>query len=807
MRGFWQDLRYGARMLAANRGFTIVAVLTLALGIGANTAIFSILDPLLLRKLPVANPDELVTLSASGPVGTLGSLEDDFYKMCRDENRAFSGVATFTGTEDVEVESSGARRSASDEVVSPNFFSFLGVRPFWGRFFVPEDASAGSANVVISFDYWKRAFGSDPGVLGKVISANGIAYTVVGVTPPSFFGVVVGGSPDFYIPAGARVSSQGWWRTVWVNILARLKPGVTIEQAHADLEPIFEEYRRTSQLPEIEKRNDMAILNVVPAARGVSGLRARFSLPAQILMGIVGLILFIACANVASLLLARGMARRREITVRLAIGAGRWRLVRQLLTESALLAAMGAAAGLVAGIWASGLLIAELSTKRYPVSLDAGLSLRVFAFTAAVLALTVVLCALAPALSATRADLAQDLKVQGASGNESAGRGRLGKFLVVAQVGFSATVLIATGLLIRSLVNLETFNAGFDRDHVLIVAVNKTAAGVTSPQSADFYNRLADLAKNLPGVRNASYSSFSPLSDLEIGINVTVEGYTLKPGETANELFVGVSPGYFDTMAIPLLAGRDFTAVDVQTKIPVVIINRTMAHRFFGDASPIGKHIQFVEGKHPPMEIVGVVADSKYNDLRESASDFFYIPGGGGRVLDIRAAGNPNLLTAPLRELIHSLDGSATIASIQTLRQQVNETLHQDFLVAGLCGVFSGLALVLSCVGLYGTLSFSVARRTNEIGVRMALGATPGDVFRLVVGQGMKLTAVGLLLGAGGALASASLLASLLFRVNATDPLTLVGVCAIFVGAAIAACAIPARRAMRVDPVNALRCE
>ncbi|HKS81164.1 MAG TPA: ABC transporter permease [Candidatus Acidoferrales bacterium] len=805
MNALLRDLQFALRQLRKSKGFAVVAVVTLALGIGANTAIFSVLDPLLLRNLPVANPDRLVTLSASGPVDTLGSLEEDFYRLCRDKNRVFSGVVTFTSTEKVPVIVSGVVGSLSDEVVSPNFFSVLGVRPYRGRLFVPEDALPGSTNIVISFDYWKRAFGSDPRVLGKTILANGIRYTIVGVTAPGFFGVVVGASPDFYIPAGAQLSNLDQWRMAWVNILARLKPGVSIAQAHADLEPIFEEYKRASQIPEIEKRNDMAVLNIVPAARGLSGLRERFSLPAQILMGVVGLILLIACANVGNLLLARGMARRREITVRLALGAGRWRIVRQLLTESALLAVVGTAAGLIMGNWGNHLLIAELSTKRYPISLDAGLSLRVFVFSAFVLILTVILCALAPALSATRADLAQDLKVQGASGSESTRRGRLGKFLVVVQVSFSVTVLIATGLLAHSLVNLETLNPGFDRDHILIVAVNRTATGVTNPQLGDFYSRLAELAKNLPGVGNASYSTFSPLSGTEIGINVVVEGYTLKPGETANELFVGVSPGYFDTMDIPLLTGRDFTAEDLHTKAAVVILNRTMAHRFFGDASPIGKHVRFVEGKRPPMEIVGVVADSKYNDLREKPMDFFYVPGGGGRVLDIRAAGSPATLIGPLRELIHSLDGSATIASVQTLRQQVDETLHQDYLVAGLCGVFSGLALALSCVGLYGTLSFSAARRTNEIGVRMALGATPRGIFQLIVGQGMRLTIAGLLLGVCGAMAGASLLASFLFQVKLADPVTLAGVCAIFIFAAFLACTIPAQRAMRVDPMTALR--
>jgi predicted permease len=806
VRGFWQDLRYGTRMLASNRGFTIVAVLTLALGIGANTAIFSILDPLLLRKLPVQNPDQLVQIAMKGPLQSDDIADYSFYERYRDENQVFSGVLALTPAQEVQAASNGRSGSATDEIVSGNYFSVLGLRPFLGRLFVPEDGYAGSANIVISFEFWKRSFGSDPAVLGKTISANGISYSIVGVTPPGFFGTRIGESADFYLAIGSRLSDAEKWRAGWVGIIARLKSHTTLDQARADVTPLFEQNVRESTVPEIEKREDMAELIITPAGRGPSDLRARFSLPAQILMGVVGLILLIACANVASLLLARGMARRREITVRLAMGAGRWRLVRQLLSESALLAAIGAAAGLLMGHWASGILIAKLSTKRFPVALDTHLNLRVFLFTVAVMALTLILCALAPALSATRADLAQDLKVQTSSSSEPSPRGWLGKMLVVAQVAFSVTVLIAAGLLARSLANLETFDAGFDRDHVLLVHLSRSAVSGSSEKVGSFYAQLLDRLEALPGVRSVSTSAFTPLSDTEVGINVVVEGYTLKPSETANDLFVGVSSGYFETMGIPLLAGRDFTEAEAQTGAPVVIVNRTMAHRFFGDSDPIGKHIQFVEGKHSPMEIVGIVADSKYNDLREKPQDFFYVARLGGQ-LEIRSDAPAKTLAATLRGAVSSLPGNVTIADIQTLRQQVDETLHQDYLVAGLCGVFSALALSLACVGLYGTLAFSVARRTSEIGVRMALGAAPRDIFQLVVGQGMKLTFAGLILGAAGAVASASPLASLLFQVSTFDPITLAGVCAIFVAASIAACAIPARRAMRVDPMVALRNE
>lgn len=809
MRGLWQDLRFGVRMLAKNPGFTAIAVLTLALGIGANAAIFSILDPLLLRVLPVGNPSELVQVNAAGTLGSLELSEVQSFYRYRDKNSVFSGVLAFSPVGDCEVIRNSQESSARAESVSGTYFPVLGVQAFAGRLLTPEDDQivSGNMTVVLSYDYWRRAFSSDMKIVGQTIVLNGNPSMIVGITPPGFFGVEVGNSPDFYIPLGDNTSIDDYRRAQWVTVLARLKPGVSLVQAQAGLEPLFEQNVRESMLPEIEKHEDMARLVLTPAGRGISDLRARFSLPAQILMGVVGLILLIACANVASLLLARSMARRREITVRLALGAGRWRLVRQLLTENAILTALGALAGVLAGKWASGLLVASLSTKKLPVSLDAGLNGRVFLFAIAISFLTVLLCGLGPALSGTRADLAHDLKVQSAGTGRSSARWQLGKLLVAAQVAFSVMVLIGAGLLLHSLVNLETFDAGFDRDHVLMISMSGHAAGRSPAQLADFYDQLLYRASALPGVHSASYSAFSPISGTEVGINVTVEGFALQPGETANDLFAGVSSGYFDTIGIPLLGGREFTREDVQTKAPVLIINRTMARRYFGDENPLGKHIQFVEGKHPPMEIVGVVADSKYNDLHEKAFDFFYVPGGTGRVLDVRAAGNPKLLTAPLRELIHSLDSSVTITSIQTLRQQADESLHQDYLVAALCSIFSVLALILTCVGLYGTLAFGVARRTNEIGVRMALGATPRDIFSLIVGQGLRLTAAGLLLGVAGAMVSASILASLLFGVKQADPLTLTGVCLVFTCASIFACAVPALRAMRVDPMVALRQE
>ena len=824
MQSFWQDVRYGLRVLSKNPGFTALAVLTLALGIGANTAIFSILDPLLLRKLPVHNPDELVWVNSTGTLGPAEISGGETFHAYRDQARVFSSVLAFSRAPPYEVTYNGHATLANGEVVSGNYFETLGVRPLVGRLFSNSDEH-GPPAIVVSFNFWKSEFDSDPNAIGKTLSFGDQAdasragstpqrsYTVIGVAPPEFFGAGVGEAPDFYVPMGVTdLPSQDYWQAQWVTILGRLKPGVSIQQAQAGLEPLLQQANKISGIPQIELDENYAHVLLTPAARGLSEVRAKFSLPARILMAVVGLLLLIACGNVANLSLARGMARKREFSVRLALGAGRWRLIQQLLTESMLLAAAGAAAGLIVGLWASRLLVASLSTRRFPIALATGLNARSLLFTTLALLLTVIVCGLAPAVSATRGELAEDLKVQGSGPHRSSAQSKLGSVLLVAQVALSMMLLAGAGLLLHSLFNLETFDPGFSRDRVWMVTMNGYSASRTRDQVAVFYDQLLERVRQLPGVHSAAYASFSPISGKEVGVNVTVEGYTLRPGEVANERFVGVSPGYFETMGIPLLEGRDFTQADVHPSsqsyqsTTVAIIDRTMAHRFFGDASPLGKHFRFVEGKRPPLEIVGVVADSKYNDLREGPVDFFYIPGTHGE-LEIRASRSPKSFAGPLRDILRSLDGSVTITSVKTLREQVDESLHPDRLIAALCGVFSILALTLTCVGLYGTLAFSVARRTSEIGVRMALGARPRDIFRLVIGRGMRLTVSGLILGIVAALASTSLLASLLFGVKQTDPLTFAGVSFVLLAAAVLACYVPARRAMRVDPMTALRDE
>jgi predicted permease len=807
MGAFWQDVRFGLRMLVKNPGFTAVAVLTLALGIGANAAIFSVLDPLLLRKLPVHNPDELVLIGAAGSQETLDEYERSAFEIYRDNSPVFSGVIASSGMGMLPVSQNGQTYSAHGIAVSGDYFSVLGVQPSLGRLLIPADDSPSAEKVlVLSFDFWRRTFNADRAVIGKTIPFGKLTATIVGVAPPEFLGTVVGQPPDYFTSLG----NAGGWLTV----LGRLKPGVTIEQARARLEPVFQQVLAHSSIPAIERPGSMAHLVLTPAARGLSNLRATFSLPAKILMAVVGLVLLIACSNVANLLFARGTARRKEITVRLALGAGRLRLVRQLVTESAMLAVLGAGVGLLAANWASKLLIGALSTERFPVTLKAGVDGRVILFAAFVLVISVILCGLAPALSATRSDLSQDLRSQSAGLGRSVSRRRAGSFILVAQVALSMTILAGAGLLLHSLINLETFDTGFERNHVL--AINFGGNLRRAPEQINsFHAQLIARIKSLPGVRSASFSVVAPTQN-ESGINVVVEGHAPVSAEDSHVFFTDVSPGYFETMGITLQEGREFAPQDSQSSTPVAIINRTMARHYFGDQSALGQRLHFNTGKDwPTMEIVGVVADSKYNDLREQTPDFVYrnlmqtwatksvIFG----ALDVRTSGDPAPLANVARETIRSLDSTVIIASVKTLREQVDESLHQDRLIAALCGIFSLLALALTCVGLYGTLSFSVVRRTNEIGVRMALGARPGNIFALVIGQGMRMVIVGLVIGAAGALASASLLAKLLFGVKAADPVAFIGVSVLLIVAAIVACYLPARRAMRVDPMVALRDE
>jgi predicted permease len=809
-----QDLRYAARMLRNNPGFAAVAVLTLALGIGANTAIFSILDPLLLRKLPVERPDELVRMDAAGTLGNAGAWEAFAYERLRDQSPAFSGVIAFVPASLDDVAHDGRSGAARAEIVSTNYFQVLGLRPFTGRL-VCQEAEAGSV-VVLGFDYWRREFAGSAAVLGKTLVVQGKALTVIGITPPEFFGMKVGEAADFYVPLrpGKELSSTSGSASLnWVIVIGRLKPGVEAAQALPALQPVLQQIHRESRVPAVEQHQVMDHLVLTSVARGLSALRFRFSLPARILMCVVGLVLLIACSNVANLLLAQGSARKREITLRLALGAQRSRLVQQLMTESALLAAAGAGAGLFAAQWTSRLIVASLSDPQTHVVLATPLSGRVLLFSLASTILAVLLCGLVPALSATRVDVSQDFKVNSGTAGHPA-RTRLSRLLVVGQVAMSVTALVAGGMLLHSLFNLESIDVGFDRDHILALDMNGNAAGQTPERVKSFYDLLLEKSSGLPEVRSAALSSFAPVSGRMFGINLHVEGYAAHSGEELKAFLCGVRPGYFNTLGIPLLEGRDFTLQDSPDTPPVAIVNRALARHYFGNEYPVGKRIEFVEGNRK-LEIVGVVADSKYYDLREATTDFVYIDSLQGRpapavirsTLSVRARGNTSPLRETLTSIVRSLDPSVRITRVATLQERIDDSLHTDRLIAALCGALSLLALSLSGVGLYGILAYSVAQRTSEMGVRMALGAKREDIFRLILGEGLKMVLFGLLLGAATAVALSGLLKSLLFGVERGDPVTFLGISILLAVAAAVACYVPARRATRVDPMVALRSE
>jgi predicted permease len=808
-----QDMRYAARMLRKNPGFTLTAVVTLALGIGSNTAIFSILDPLLLRKLPVDRPEELVRVDAAGTLGDAGVWEARAFERLRDHSPVFAGVMAFVPAQLDDVAHDGRSSSVRAEIVSGNYFNVLGLRPLAGRL-VAQEQELGSV-AVLGFDYWRREFGADAAVLGKNIVVQGKALTVIGITPQNFFGMKVGEAADFYLPLAPNqaLNPAKGPSLDWVLAIGRLRQGVSPAEAKAALQPVLRQIQAESDIPVVEQRQVMDHIVLTSAARGLSSLRSRFSLPARILMCVVGLVLLIACSNVANLLLAQASSRKREITVRLALGAQRWRLVRQLLTESTVLAAVGAAAGLFAAYGTSRLIVASLSDFETHVVLATPLSARVLFFSLASTVLAVLVCGLAPALSATRVDLGLDIKMN-AAGRTHGTQARLNSLLVIGQVAMSVTALVAGGMLLHSLFNLETMNVGFDRDHVLALDMAGNSLGYTSERIENFYERMLERVQALPGVRSATLSSFAPVSGRMIGVNLRADGYTARPGEELKAFLNVVRPGYFRTLGIPLLQGRDFMPQDSPNSPRVAVVNGSLARHYFGDQDPIGKRVEFVEGGRK-FEIIGVVADSKYYDLRENTTDLMYEDGLQNQpeatviraTLSVRSADDASALRNTLQEVVHSLDGSVRIGRIATLQERIDDSLHADRMVAALSGTFSLLALMLTGVGLYGILSFSVARRTSEIGIRMALGARRADILRLVVGQGMRLVLIGLLLGAAGAFASTGLLQNLLFGVGRGDPLTFLGICLLLAQAAALACYLPARRATRVDPLVALRNE
>jgi len=830
-----QDLKFGLRMLAKNPGFTAVAVLTLALGIGANTAIFSLIDAVLLKMLPVRNPEQLLWVVTARPDGTTNdAFSYPTFQQLAERNQALSGVLAFRNLGDLDLAVGGEPGLVKGQAVSGNYFTVLGVTANPGRTLAPEDnrVAGGSAVAVIGYDYWTRRFNRDPSVVGRAITLNGSPFTIIGVTPPEFFGLEPGESVDISIPITMVAQVQPEFAAAgspydilnapfrnWLYVMARLKNESGPPGAVANLEPVYDQAKRQAEegLEGVSHLKAFFLesrIQLEPGSRGLTALRQQFSKPLLVLMAIVGLLLLIACANVANLLLARANSRQKEIALRMALGAGRPRLVRQLLTESVLLALAGGAFGAFLAYWGSSSLMALMSRSSTPVLLHVAPDARVLAFTALSSLFAALVFGLAPAWGGSRLDLSRTLK-DGARSSDHVGlRSRLGRSLVLVQVALSIMLLVGAGLLLRSLAKLRDFYPGFNRQNVLLFSINPNMAGYKDAQASDLYQRLLERTKALPGVSAASFSMFTPLSP-HFGYTLpTFEGFTRRPGETTPVNINTVGPEYFKALGTPILLGREFTTADGAGTPRVAVVNEAMAQYFFGDSNPLGRRFSIPgwKGDASMLEIVGVAQNTKSHSLREPTPPaayvpFFQSPDNGAMTFEVRTAANPARLAIAARRIVQEADSRLPVFDVKTLTQQLDESLVQERLVASLSILFGVLALLLTCVGLYGLMAYSVARRTHEIGIRMALGANRVDLLELVVGEGFKLTLAGVGLGIAGALVLTRFLTSLLFGVKATDPLTFVMVSLLLIAVALLACYIPARRATKVDPIVALRYE
>ncbi|MBO0720894.1 MAG: ABC transporter permease [Blastocatellia bacterium] len=828
-----QDLRYGLRMLGRNPGFTAVAVLSLALGIGANTAIFSLMDAVLLKMLPVKHPEQLFFLERSSvlKMSKEGSgLSYAFFEKLRAQRKAIAEVTAFDGSVQANLVVDGRAEIAQTQLVSGGFFMTLGVNALLGRILTEDDDKipGGHPVVVISYNYWQRRFAGDPAIVGKNVAVNGNPFTIIGVTPPEFFGITVGESPDFWVPAMMCAqlypgfSIDLYFKYPRESMLVRLNQEVTEQQAQPLFTGIFQQTLSAMDSSQMSAGMRQALLRqsvaLKPASRGLSRLREQFSEPLRILMAVVGLILLIACANVANLLLARATARQKEIAVRLALGASRFRLIRQLLTESMLLAFMGGALGLFFAWWGSGFLLALVGSGRVPVSLKLTLDMRVLGFTAGASLLVGVLFGLAPAWRATRVDLTPALR-HSARDSSAGSRLGFGKSLVVVQVALSLLLLIGAGLFIRSLVKLKSLDAGFNRKNVLLFSTDPLMIGYREGRRiADLYQRMLAGIKAIPGVRSASLSQQALLSPSWTKSSVVVQGRAPRPEDNSYSMEMPrqceVGPEYFETAGMAFLRGRGLTVNDDVNAPLVAVINETFARYYFGDENPIGRRFGGGPESSGKIEIVGVVKDAKYNSLRESGLRTYYTPffqdpsrWARGMTFQVRTSSDPTGIISAVRQAVREVDPDLPLFNIKSLDTQVDESLVQERLVGTISSFFGLLALLLAAIGLYGIMAYAVNQRTHEIGIRMALGAPRGAVLRMVLGQGMKLLSIGVVLGLAASFAATRIIASYLFGVTATDPVTFAGVPILLVMVALTACIAPARRATQVDPLVALRYE
>ncbi|MGB6482605.1 MAG: ABC transporter permease [Candidatus Acidiferrales bacterium] len=843
-----QDIKYAVRVLTKTPGFAVIAILTLALGIGANTAIFTVINSVLLNNLPVKSPEQLVLLTNPDEqglgVGFSDGIRDvltypEFQEIARN-NTVFSGVlaaSSDTSSVPAEVEDSAESAEAAPahvKLVSASYFSVLGVNPVLGRAFTEEVDNLRDANpvAVISYGFWQARFAGASDVIGRKIRVLQTTYTVVGVTPPQFHGETVGANPEIFLPLSMQSEvfpgydyltpeTNPFHKTEWLQVMGRLKPGVSLAQAKAAIDVEFHQMMQaqaTGMSAHDKQRFMTQSLAVTDGSRGASTLRGDFGKPLEILMAVVGLILLIACANIANILLARATARQKEIAVRAALGAGGTGLFRQMLTESILLAAIGGAVGLLFAEWAEVALLHMVSAGAGRVPLDLHPNGKILAFTLGVSVLTGIVFGLAPAFRAMRVDLSCALKAaaRGFSGGSSRpGRMPIGKVLVVAQVALSLLLLVVAGLFVRSFRNLSEVNLGYDRDHIMQFSTDALTYGYARAEVIPVYEQILQRVRAIPGVRGASLSDNGLLSGTDSQSSFTLEGEA-KERDDEKARWDVIGPDFFSAAGIPILQGREIGPQDSGNGQHVGVINETFARKFFPNSNPIGKRVIVDEHTgHFDFVIVGIAADSKHGSVREKPFPRFYMPffnpEGNYKPTQatfvVRTFGSPAGVSSSIRSAVK--DGAANLppVTIETLDQQLADSLATDRMITELSGAFGALAIILVCIGLYGIMAYAVSGRTNEIGIRMALGAQRGNVLWLVLKESLLLVLLGVVIGVPIVFAAGKWISSLLFGVKPADPLALALATLLMFVVGMAACYIPAARAMRVDPIVALRYE
>ena len=809
---FWQtlsqDVRYGARLLKRSPGLTATIVFTLAVAIGANAAIFSLVEAVLLRMLPVREPHSLVIVRALSRQGARDSFSHTDYEWLRDHSRAFSAMSA-SAVWKMTLDAGDHKERVTAELVSGNYFALLGVEPAAGRMITVDDDHQGRLIAVLSHAFWQRSFAGRDEALGGILRLNGASLTIVGIAPPGFEGEFAGSLPDFWIPLGAQpVLSAGGGSTLhtrnvsWLEVMARLRPGVTAAQAQTGMQPLLESLRADLR---VDSQNDyLGAITIEPGGGGLSSLRDYYAQPLRLLMVLVAIVLLIACANVANLLVAQSAARRREFAVRLAIGAGRARVVRQLLTESFLLVAMASVAGLALADGIVRLLLAVSAVQ----GLEVHLNLSVLAFTVATSSAAAVTFGLAPALQCNRIDPWPTLK-DGITGAGTGARFSPSRLLVVTQTALSLVLVIASGLFLRTLLNLKAIDPGFDEQ---VVEANLDTS-LVSGNGVALGTALLERLSTVPGVERASFSQFGFGRGASRICCISLEGYVPHANEDKGVRIQPVSAEYFRSLSIPVIAGRPFADTDRNRAPRVAIINETMARHYFRGADPLGKRFAWWHTAPKDIEIVGVVRDAKYDNLRQDSPRLVYLPalqqGAGPNFVQIRAKTHGErqvaTLVQDLRAAIRAVNPGIRIVSLEPLSAAVNRTLAPERLVSWLSIGFGIVALLLTSVGLYGILAYNVVRRTREFGVRMALGAGRLTIVRMVMTEAVLLVGIGLMLGLAAAVSVGNLAAKLLFGVQPRDTMTFASATLILVLVAIAAGYIPARRATRVEPATALR--